>query len=126
METVRIRGQDVVKPKAEMTVYEDDWSKYEVQDVQKSFLSEKKVGEKYLPAWWAANLDLRRSLNYMHHWGIGQNDKLGQHDTGIDPGLAGHRPPEPDVELKQRVSHENRDSPASWFNSNQPATRPCP
>ena len=27
METVRIGGQDVVKPKAEMTVYEDDWSK---------------------------------------------------------------------------------------------------
>ena len=88
METVRIRGQDVVKPKAEMTVYEDDWSKYEVQDVHKSFESETKFGEKYLPAWWAANLDLRRSLDYMHHWGLGMNDKLGQHDSGIDPGLA--------------------------------------
>ena len=88
METVTMRGQQVVKPIGEMTAYEDDWSKYEVQDVDKSFLSEKKVGEKYLPKWWAANLDLRRSLDYMHHWGIGQNDKLGRHDSGIDPGLA--------------------------------------
>ena len=90
METVRIRGQDVVKPKAEMTVYKDDWSKYEVQDVHEAQFTQTTKGEKYLPAWWAANLDLRRSLDYMHHWGIGQDEKYGfsQHDSGIDPGLA--------------------------------------
>ena len=42
---------------------------------------------KYLPPWWAANLDLRRSLDYMNHWKSGSRKLLGQHDTGIDPSL---------------------------------------
>ena len=76
-------GQTYVVPKAPMTPYKDDWSAYEVQDTAK--------GPKYLPPWWAANLDLRRSLDYVSHWQTGSRKLLGQHDTGVDPSLALHR-----------------------------------
>ena len=48
------------------------------------------TGEPYLPAWWRANLDLRRSLDYIKHWQIGSKSAdlhSQQHDTGIDPSM---------------------------------------
>ena len=75
---VSSHGQTYVVPKAPMTTYKDDWSVYNVQDKGTD-------GKKYLPAWWASNLDLRRSLDYIKHWQIGSGM---QHDTGLDPGLA--------------------------------------
>ena len=82
-------GQSYVVPKAPMTTYKDDWSRYKVQGTSRKGRglgqSALPVGEKYLPAWWASNLDLRRSLDYIKHWQIGSGM---QHDTGVDPSLA--------------------------------------
>ena len=52
-------GQSYVVPKAPMTTYKDDWSRYKVQGTSRKGRglgqSALPVGEKSLPAWWASN-----------------------------------------------------------------------
>ena len=84
LDMVRRAGQIIVLPKAGFVVHKDDWDLYKGPPGRSD-------GEPYLPTWWKANLDLRRSLDYIHHWQIGSKggkDLTGQqHDTGIDPSL---------------------------------------
>ena len=78
-------GQNIVVPKKGFVVHKDDWSVYKVPP------SKGDTGEAYLPAWWAVNLDLRRSLDYIKHWQIGSKSadmRSLQHDTGLDPSYA--------------------------------------
>ena len=87
VEVVMIKrgGQNIVVPKKGFVVHKDDWSVYNVPP------SKGDTGEAYLPAWWRANLDLRRSLDYIKHWQIGSKSadlRSQQHDTGIDPSFA--------------------------------------
>ena len=64
LDMVRRAGQIIVLPKAGFVVHKDDWDLYKVPPSRSD-------GEPYLPTWWKANLDLRRSLDYIHHWQIG-------------------------------------------------------
>ena len=83
LDMVKRAGQVIVVPKAGFMVHKDDWDLYKVPPSRSD-------GEPYLPTWWRANLDLRRSLDYIHHWQIGSKggDLVGkQHDSGIDPSL---------------------------------------
>ena len=93
-------GQLLVVPKGGFVVHKDDWSVYNVPPKTPD-------GEPYLPAWWASNLDLRRSLDYVKHWQVGSRTadlKGTQHDTGLDPSmvdLAGAFQSRLDTDLKQ-------------------------
>ena len=69
LEVLTTHGQQVVKPKSPMTPYKDDWDRYKVP-------SFKKGQPAYLPEWWSANLDLRRSLDYIKHWSIGKDARV--------------------------------------------------
>ena len=85
LDMIKRGGQNIVVPKKGFVVHKDDWSVYNVPP------SKGDTGEPYLPAWWRANLDLRRSLDYIKHWQIGSKSadlQSQQHDTGLDPSFA--------------------------------------
>ena len=85
VDMIKRGGQNIVVPKKGFVVHKDDWSVYKVPP------SKGDTGEAYLPAWWAVNLDLRRSLDYIKHWQIGSKSadmRSLQHDTGLDPSYA--------------------------------------
>jgi len=123
MDTVHRLGQDIPIPKAGFVVHDDDWSVYNVPPKSPD-------GEPYLPAWWASNLDLRRSLDYIKHWQVGSRTadlKGTQHDSGLDPSmgldLAGAFQSRLDTDLKQAwPGDESYDIKEHWGSTKERRT----